>query len=140
MHRATKIVIKASALAAITLIASATAAHASVTDGGVGFVGKGDVQTALSWNNQALQDNADKLAFLRQVDGDRAVRLAVILRLAVRINRGRDGAPNPELRMHDKTLVLGFASGFLESSPMTRADLEEEQELLKSAGIEIAFK
>jgi hypothetical protein len=30
---------------------------------GTGFVGKGDVQTALGWNNQKLQSNATKLAF-----------------------------------------------------------------------------
>ena len=49
MHRTTKIAAKVAALAAIALIASATAANASVTvdANGNGFVGKGDVQTAL---------------------------------------------------------------------------------------------
>jgi len=84
--------------------------------------------------------HADKLAFLRQVDGDRAVRLAVLLRLAVRINRGRDGAPAPTLRVVESRLELEFAKGFLDSSPMTRADLEAEQELMKGAGVEISFK
>lgn len=84
--------------------------------------------------------NADKLAFLRSVDGERAVRLSVLLRLAVRINRGRDGgAPAPMAKVAEQRLELEFPRGFLESSPMTRADLDEEQELLKSAGIEMTF-
>ena len=84
--------------------------------------------------------HAEKLAFLRLVDGERAVRIAVLLRLAVRLNRGRGGAPTPIVRLHEHRLELTFEPGFLESSPMTRADLEEEQELLKSAGIEMTFK
>ncbi|MDB4990953.1 MAG: Guanosine-5-triphosphate,3-diphosphate diphosphatase [Myxococcaceae bacterium] len=84
--------------------------------------------------------DADKLAFLRQCDGDRAVRMALLLRLAVRINRGRVTVPAPDVRMLDKVLELEFPKGFLDSSPMTRADLEEEQALLKSSGFEVAFK
>ncbi len=82
----------------------------------------------------------DKLPALRSVDGERAVRLAVLLRLAVRINRGRASVPTPQPMLVDKTLVLEFPRGFLESSPMTRGDLEEEQQLLKAAGFEISFR
>ena len=84
--------------------------------------------------------DADKLAMLRQADGDRAVRLAFLLRLAVRINRGRVSVPSPEVHFSDKQLELTFPKNFLDSSPMTRADLEEEQLLLRGAGLEIAFK
>jgi exopolyphosphatase/guanosine-5'-triphosphate,3'-diphosphate pyrophosphatase len=84
--------------------------------------------------------DAQKLAFLRQVDGDRAVRVAVLLRLAVRINRGRDVAPAPLIRLLEGRLELEFPKGFLDSSPMTRGDLEEEQELLKSANVEMSFR
>jgi hypothetical protein len=41
-------------------------AFAAVTfdaETGTGFVGKGDVQLALNWNNKQLQDNADSLEF-----------------------------------------------------------------------------
>jgi hypothetical protein len=44
----------------------ATPALASVTfdvNSGVGFVGKGDVQTAFGWNNQKLQAEAQNLTF-----------------------------------------------------------------------------
>src|SRR5687768_8342873 len=54
---------KAATIAAATLIAigTASAAHASVTidASGKGFVGKGDVQTALGHNNSALQKAVD---------------------------------------------------------------------------------
>jgi hypothetical protein len=45
------------ALSAAALAVSAAAANASVTldPNGVGFVGKGDVQTAFGWNNAAIQ-------------------------------------------------------------------------------------
>ncbi|MDB4974515.1 MAG: Guanosine-5-triphosphate,3-diphosphate diphosphatase [Myxococcaceae bacterium] len=85
---------------------------------------------------------ASKLALLRQSDGERAVRLALLLRIAVRINRGRVAVPAPEVRMidKDKLMELEFPKGFLEGSPMTRADLEEEQSLLKVASFELTFK
>ncbi|HEY6878035.1 MAG TPA: Ppx/GppA phosphatase family protein, partial [Polyangiales bacterium] len=84
--------------------------------------------------------STDKVGQLRQVDGERALRLAVLLRLAVRINRGRASAPTPQPMLVDKALVLEFPRGFLDGNAMTRADLEEEQELLKAAGVEIAFR
>lgn len=47
-------------------LALATPASAAVTfdpASGTGFVGKGDVQTALVWNNQQLQNNASAVTF-----------------------------------------------------------------------------
>jgi hypothetical protein len=35
----------------------------NVDENGLGFVGKGDVQLALGWNNKQLQDGADSLVF-----------------------------------------------------------------------------
>ena len=60
MKRITKIV----ALAAIALFATAAVASASVavTDG-VGYVGKGDVQSALGWNNAAFDNGVGSLKF-----------------------------------------------------------------------------
>ncbi len=49
---------------AVSLFASSTFAAVTFdTTSGTGFVGKGDVQTALGWNNKQLQDYADKLVF-----------------------------------------------------------------------------
>jgi hypothetical protein len=46
-------------------VAAGAVAYAAVIvdDEGVGFVGKGDVQTALGWNNAQLQANAGSLKF-----------------------------------------------------------------------------
>ena len=66
MHRTIKIGAKAGALAAVALIASATAAQAAtLNDAGTGFVGKGEVQSAFALNNAKLQDaiTANKQAF-----------------------------------------------------------------------------
>jgi hypothetical protein len=55
---------------AVCAFAAASAAYATVTfDGatGTGFVGKGDVQLVLGWNNAALQQNASQLTFSYQV-------------------------------------------------------------------------
>ena len=62
MHR----IIKGAIIAATSLVAigAGSAAHASVTidTAGKGFVGKGDVQTALGYNNGAqMQANAKSL-------------------------------------------------------------------------------
>ena len=58
-------------LAGIAFVATATAASASVTvnDAGKGFIGKGDVQTVLGYNNAALQKAVDgkTLLFTAQV-------------------------------------------------------------------------
>ena len=52
--------------AGAALLMSVAPVFASVTfdpQTGAGFVGKGDVQTVLGWNNAQLQDNAGSLAF-----------------------------------------------------------------------------
>jgi hypothetical protein len=54
------------ALALAAMLVASTAAIAAVTFDpatGTGFVGKGDVQLALGYNNKQLQDNADSLVF-----------------------------------------------------------------------------
>ena len=57
-------IIKIVALAALALLATAAVASASVAvDNGVGFVGKGDVQSALKWNNAAFDKGAPTLKF-----------------------------------------------------------------------------
>lgn len=56
--------IAATAFAAtLALAAPATAAVTFDPATGEGFVGKGDVQTAFTWNNQQLQGNASGLSF-----------------------------------------------------------------------------
>jgi exopolyphosphatase/guanosine-5'-triphosphate,3'-diphosphate pyrophosphatase len=84
----------------------------------------------------------EKLAMLRVVDGERAVRVAALFRLAVRLNRARSSepVPAPVVRLFESKLELEFVKGFLDASPMTRADLEDEQLLLRAAGLELLFR
>jgi exopolyphosphatase/guanosine-5'-triphosphate,3'-diphosphate pyrophosphatase len=84
----------------------------------------------------------EKLNMLRQVDGERAVRVAALFRLAVRLNRARSSEPMPKpiVRLFEHRLELEFPKGFLEAHPMTRADLEEEQTLIRAAGLELLFR
>jgi hypothetical protein len=52
------------AVAATTLFASAASASVIFdSNGGTGFVGKGDIQVLYGWNNQKLQQNAGGVAF-----------------------------------------------------------------------------
>ena len=64
----------------------------------------------------------------------RAHRLAILLRLAVLLNRGRSKSlPGFVIAAHDKAITLGFPEGW-EQHPLTRADLEQEQLYLEAAG------
>jgi hypothetical protein len=51
------------ALAAVATITTAAYAATFDTDTGLGFVGKGEVQTPFEWNNAALQANAEDVQF-----------------------------------------------------------------------------
>lgn len=68
---------KKSIFAATAFAVCSTAALASVTfdaETGTGFVGKGDVQTAFGWNNQAAQANATAVSFSFQGSTTYSVR------------------------------------------------------------------
>ena len=70
-----------------------------------------------------------------------ARRLAVILRLAVLMHRGRSAQvkPNPVLSADGDTLVLRFPDGWLDAHPLSRLELEEEAARLIAAGISLDF-
>ncbi|MBC7291530.1 MAG: hypothetical protein H5T83_09410 [Actinotalea sp.] len=60
MIRRTLIILSA---AALVVTGAAAASAYTVDDAGHGFVGKGEVQLALGWNNKALQTNAGQVDF-----------------------------------------------------------------------------
>ncbi len=70
-----------------------------------------------------------------------AKRIAIILRLAVLLHRGR--ASEQPLVKHfsaeGQQLAIRFEAGWLESNPLTEADLNQEQAWLKNIGIKLAF-
>ena len=62
--------------------------------------------------------------------------LALVLRLAVLLHRGRDPDMQPpvHLRVDGKTLTLSFDDDWGEAHPLTQADLVREQAYLKAVG------
>ena len=58
-----KFILTAISALAITGAVAATASANVAVDNGVGYVGKGDVQTALNWNNAAFDKGAGSLKF-----------------------------------------------------------------------------
>jgi exopolyphosphatase/guanosine-5'-triphosphate,3'-diphosphate pyrophosphatase len=63
--------------------------------------------------------------------------LAVLLRLAVLLNRSRFEVPQPTLVAGRRRLELKFPQGWLESHPLTQADLQEEAEFLRAADFDL---
>ncbi len=68
-----------------------------------------------------------------------AKRLTALLRLAVLLNRNRDPevVALPHLSAGGNKLKLSFNEDWLEAHPLARADLANEQRLLKSVGLRI---
>jgi exopolyphosphatase/guanosine-5'-triphosphate,3'-diphosphate pyrophosphatase len=71
----------------------------------------------------------------------RATRLAILLRLAVLLNRARATRSVPEILVEAKkrSLHLAFPPGWLDGNPLTRADLENEAAALESSGTRITL-
>ncbi|MGH7163235.1 MAG: exopolyphosphatase, partial [Planctomycetota bacterium] len=93
--------------------------------------------TLIRCHRQKLQNK-----HFRDVPADRAdftVRLAILLRLAVHLNRSRSPEPPPMLRLQAKgdRLSLAFPEGWLEEHPLSRVDLEEERERLRDVDVEL---
>ena len=70
-----------------------------------------------------------------------ALRLAILLRLAVLLNRSRNQAEVPpvELSVDASSLALKFDPDWLQENPLTVADLEREQRLLSQAGYDLSY-
>lgn len=67
--------------------------------------------------------------------------LAVLLRLAVLLNRGRTDPGPPALRLEWRTdtLKLRFPAHWLDDHALTVADLEQEAAYLRAAGVKLRF-
>lgn len=72
---------------------------------------------------------------------ERAVRLSVLFRLAVLLNRGRVDAARPKARLAGgpAALELEFEPGWLEEQPLTAADLAEEVDQLAAIDLHLSF-
>ena len=69
-----------------------------------------------------------------------ALRLAILLRLGVLLNRNRSDADLPRIRLavDGKSLTLTFDPAWLAANPLTVADLERERGYLEAAGYRLA--
>lgn len=71
----------------------------------------------------------------------RALRLALLLRLAVLLNRSRNEETVPPITLNvtKRSLELTFDAAWLEANPLTVADLEREKGYLSAVGYELSF-
>ncbi len=67
------------------------------------------------------------------------LRLAALLRIAVVLHRNRADDPPPPIsaRVQQDCLVLEFPTGWFDAHPLTRLDLEQEQEFLQRAPLRL---
>jgi exopolyphosphatase/guanosine-5'-triphosphate,3'-diphosphate pyrophosphatase len=70
-----------------------------------------------------------------------ALRLSILQRLAVLLNRSRSSAESPDIRAaaSGKKISLEFPAGWLYANPLTITDLEREQKYLAAIGYELTF-
>ncbi len=70
------------------------------------------------------------------------LRLLMILRLAVLLNRSRKGNDRPPVKIDvaDNTINIAFDADWLAANPLTIADLEREQDFLSQVGYKLAFR
>jgi exopolyphosphatase/guanosine-5'-triphosphate,3'-diphosphate pyrophosphatase len=70
-----------------------------------------------------------------------ALRLVMLLRLAVLLNRSRNNTDLPDvgLAVGDNTLHLTFDREWLAANALTAADLQREQNYLTTVGYELTF-
>ncbi len=74
------------------------------------------------------------------VPKSRAIRLAVLLRVAAVLHRARSELrPEVGARANGQTLSLRFPDGWLAAHPLTRVDLEQEAQYLKAGRIDLEF-
>ncbi len=90
------------------------------------------------------QRHSVNMRFRRQLPRDwreSALRLAILLRLGVLVNRSRSGSdvPVPVLSVGADSLHLDFDAAWLADNPLTEADLKRERKHLRNAGYELSF-
>ena len=78
---------------------------------------------------------------LRGKHRSRLLSLAILLRVAVVLHRGRQDVDLTGVRVEagEGWLRLEFSRGWLSEHPLTQADLAREQAYLKAAGVELRF-
>jgi exopolyphosphatase / guanosine-5'-triphosphate,3'-diphosphate pyrophosphatase len=72
---------------------------------------------------------------------DKLLKLIIILRLAIVLNRSRNGIKTPEIdiKTNENKIELKFQDGWLADHPLTEADLETESNYLSSTDYKLIF-
>jgi len=91
--------------------------------------------------NQRHQPDSRLLQSLPRDWRDAALRLSLLLRLAVLLNRSRTeiAIPPVSIAVQDRSITLRFDPDWLAMNPLTVADLEREQAYLQAIGFSLAF-
>ena len=71
-----------------------------------------------------------------------AIRLSILLRLAVLLNRSRSSGQLPLIaaRAENRMLAMDFPAGWLADNPLTIADLDREKQYLDAIDYQLEFK
>jgi len=90
---------------------------------------------------QRSEFDRSRLRSLPAAWSDTALRLAIMLRIAVLLNRSRTAIDLTGITaaVNNRCLRLKFPSGWLEANPLTIADLEREQEYLGEIDYDLQF-
>jgi len=91
--------------------------------------------------NHRHQPDARLLLTLPRAWRESALRLSLLLRLAVLLNRSRaeNDMPAVRLKVEDRSLLLNFDVDWLARNPLTVADLEREQAFLRGIDYQLDF-
>jgi len=92
--------------------------------------------------SQRHEIDSDYMRALPQAWRASALRLVLLLRLAVLLNRSRNEVEMPPiaLAVDDRSLELHFDAEWLQSNPLTVADLDREKGHLDSVGYALAYR
>lgn len=92
--------------------------------------------------SQRRQIDTERLDALPPSWQKRALRLAILLRLAVLLNRSRSRHPLPDidLKPDKSSLTVRFPAGWLDENPLTIADLEREKDYLRETGYRLKYR
>jgi exopolyphosphatase / guanosine-5'-triphosphate,3'-diphosphate pyrophosphatase len=83
----------------------------------------------------------EDLQLLPEESHEKILRLAVLLRLCVLLNRSRSASPLPEFSLSSNNghIEIKFPENWLAEHPLTEADLNNEAEYLSAIKITLAF-
>jgi exopolyphosphatase/guanosine-5'-triphosphate,3'-diphosphate pyrophosphatase len=107
-----------------------------------GFSREDQLRLAALIRNHRRRISEEHLEDLSAELREATLRLTLLLRLAVRLNRARSARATllPRLTVRERSLALAFPSGWLDARPMTRADLEEEAAYFEEAGYRLEIR